>query len=49
MKKVGITVKLFEKQKNDFKEACEANNTDMSKYLAQQAISFASKYKAGKS
>ena len=43
---VGITVKLLEKQKNDFKEACEANNTDMSKHLAQQAILFTAKHKA---
>ena len=44
-KEVGITVKLLEEQKNDFKIACKANNTDMSKYLAKQAISFGAKHK----
>jgi hypothetical protein len=37
MQKVGITVKLLPKEKDDFKAACIANDTDMSKYLAQQA------------
>ena len=45
MKKVGITVKLLEKEKDDFKLACEANNTDMSKYLAVQAKALIAKHK----
>ena len=36
-KEVGITVKLKESEKNDFKAACKHMGTDMSKYLALQA------------
>ena len=44
--KVGITVKLLPKEKDDFKEACDANDTDMNKYLVKQAKLFTAKHKA---
>jgi len=37
---VGITVKLSPKEKDDFKAACKANDTDMNKYLVMQAKKF---------
>ena len=43
--KVGITVKLLEDEKNEFKKACAANDTDMAKYLAKQAKLFTAKHK----
>ena len=45
MKEVGITVKLLETKKNDFKIACKANNTDMSKYLAKKADELIARHK----
>ena len=45
-KKVGITVKLFESDRDAFKEACYANYTDMDAYLARQALSYVAKHKS---
>ena len=44
-KKVGITVYLLPKDKEAFKLACSANDTDMAKYLAKQAKTFTAKNK----
>ena len=43
--KVGITVKLLKSEKDEFKKACAANDTDMAKYLAKQAKLFIAKHK----
>lgn len=45
MKKVGITVYLLPKEKEDFKKACIANDTDMAKHLAKQAKLFTAKHR----
>ena len=45
MKKVGITVYLLPEEKNEFKQACVANDTDMAKHLAKQAKAFTAKHK----
>lgn len=34
---VGITIKLKRVDRNDFKEACRAVDTDMNKWVIQQA------------
>ena len=43
VRKVGFTVYLYPREKADFKAACDANDTDMSKYLSKQAKAFTAK------
>jgi hypothetical protein len=48
MTKVGITVYLLKTEKEAFKKACTANDTDMAKYLASQAKKFTAKHNGAK-
>ena len=47
-KKVGITITLKESEKNDFKEACKAIDTDMNKWVNQQAKKLVLNHKRNK-